>query len=143
MWWGWAAFAWLTNTQGYKPDEVVLFGESLGGGVASDLATKHPVKGLVLCGTYTTIRDAAAYRYPWVPCHLVMSATFDSRSKLPQVHCPVLVMHGTDDRTIPYWQGEALYAAANEPKRFIRLEGCGHCEWCRDDTWAAVRELVR
>jgi hypothetical protein len=138
-----AAFGWLTKTKGYAVGEVVLFGESLGGGVASELATKQPVKGLVMCCTYTSVPDAAAYRYPWLPCHLVMSAKFDSRSKLPQVHCPVLVMHGTDDRTIPYWQGEELFATANEPKRFIRIDGCGHCEWCNAETWAAVGELLQ
>lgn len=138
-----AAFGWLTETQGYAAEEIVLFGESLGGGVASELATKHPVRGLVLCCTYTTIQDAAAYRYPWLPCHLAMSNRYDTVGKLPRVNCPVLVMHGTEDRTIPYRQGEALFAAANEPKRFIKLEGAGHCECCTDEAWAAVRELVR
>jgi len=138
-----AAFDWLT-AKGFAPDEVVLFGESLGGGVASKLATEHPVRGLVMCCTYTTIRDAAAFRYPWLPCHLVMSAEFDSRSRLPRVNCPVVVIHGTNDRTIPYWQGEGLFAAANEPKKFVGLDGCGHCEWQHDERcWQAVRELVK
>jgi pimeloyl-ACP methyl ester carboxylesterase len=139
-----AAFAWLTETKGYAPGEVLLFGESLGGGVASELATKRPVRGLVLSGTYTSLPDAAAYRYPWLPCHLVMSARFESVKKLPNVTCPVLVMHGTEDRTIPYWQGEALFAAANQPKEFIRLDGAGHCEWTHDERcWQAVRALVK
>lgn len=138
-----AAFAWLM-AKGFAPEEVVLFGESLGGGVASKLATEHPVRGLVMCCTYTTIRDAAAHRYPWLPCHLVMSAEFDSRSRLPQVNCPVLVIHGTNDRTIPYWQGEGLYAAANEPKQFVGLDGASHCEWQHDERcWQAVRKLMR
>lgn len=138
-----AAFEWLLG-KGFAPDELVLFGESLGGGVASELATKHPVRGLVLCGTYTTIRDAAAHRYPWLPCHAVMSATFDSKAKLSRVNCPVVVMHGTADRTIPFWQGEALFAAANEPKEFVRLDDCGHCEWAHDlRCWQAVARLLR
>ena len=139
-----AAFAWLTESKGYAPGEVVLFGESLGGGVASELATKHPVRGLVMCCTYSSVPDAAAHRYPWLPCHLVMSARFESVNKLPRVNCPVVVMHGTEDRTIPFWQGEALFAAANEPKEFIRLDGCGHCEWTHDEQcWQGVRKLVK
>ncbi len=139
-----AAFAWLTDTKGFSPGEVVLFGESLGGGVASELATKHPFRGLVMCFTYTTIPDAAAHRYPWLPCHLVMSARFESVNKLPRVKCPVVVMHGTRDAVIPYWQGEALFVAAPEPKAFVRLEGATHCEWTHDERcWQAVRELVR
>lgn len=138
-----AAFAWLTETQGYKPDEVVLFGESLGGGVASELATKRSAKGLVMCCTYTTIRDAAAHRFFWLPCHLVMSAEFDSLNKMGRVNCPVVVIHGTADDNIPFRQGEALYAAANEPKRFVPLEGARHCEWCYEESWKSVRELFR
>jgi hypothetical protein len=138
-----AAFAWLL-TQGFSPGEVVLFGESMGGGVASELATKHAVRGLVMCYTYTSIPDAAAHRYPWLPCHAMMSAQFESVKKLPRVSCPVVVMHGTADRTIPYWQGEALYAAANEPKQFIGLDGAPHCEWRHDERcWQAVRGLFR
>jgi pimeloyl-ACP methyl ester carboxylesterase len=137
-----AAFGWLL-AKGFAPGEVVLFGESLGGGVASELATKQPVRGLVMCSTYTTIRDAAAHRFPWLPCHLVMSARFDSVANMPNVNCPVVVIHGTADDNIPYWQGEALFAAANEPKRFVRVDGGRHCEWCHDEVWQAMRELIR
>ena len=73
-----AAFAWLTDAKGFAPGEVVLFGESLGGGVASKLATEHPVRGLVMCCTYTTMPDAAAHRYWWLPC-LMRFSTFISR----------------------------------------------------------------
>ena len=138
-----AAFGWLT-AKGFRPEEVVLFGESLGGGVASELATKHAVRGLVMCCTYSSVPDAAAHRYPWLPCHLVMSAKFESVKKLPNVTCPVVVIHGTDDRTIPYRQGEVLFAVANEPKEFVSLGGCGHCEWTHDERcWQAVRGLLR
>jgi uncharacterized protein len=134
-----AAFDWLL-AKGYAAGEVVLFGESLGGGVASELATKHPVRGLVMCGTYTTMPDAAAHRFPWLPCHLVMSARFESVKRMPNITCPVVVMHGTADQTVPYRQGEALFAAANEPKRFVRLDGAAHCRWQHDvDAWEAVR----
>lgn len=137
-----AAFDWLT-AKGFAPGEVVLFGESLGGGVASELATKQPVRGLVMCCTYTTIRDAAAHRFFWLPCHQVMSARFDSLGNMPRVNCPVVVIHGTADDTIPCGQGEALFEAANEPKRLVRLEGARHCQWCYPESWQAVRELLR
>lgn len=138
-----AAFAWLIAQKGYEPGDVMLFGESLGGGVAAELAAKQPVKGLILCCTYTSMPDAAAHRFPWLPCHLVMSARFPTERTLPRVSCPVLVIHGTADDRIPYWQGERLYSAANEPKRFVRLDGAGHCQWSTPDTWRELREMMR
>lgn len=138
-----AAMAWLADVKGVPAGEVVLFGESLGGGVASELAVRHPVRGLALVFTFTTLPDAAAHRFPFLPCHLLMSTRFDSVGKLPLVSCPVVVVHGTADDRIPYPQAEALFAAANEPKRLVRLDGAGHCEWLDPEVWAALRELVR
>ena len=139
---GEAALGWLKE-KGIPADEVVLFGESLGGGVAAELAVWHPPRALVLCSTYTSLPDAATHRYPWLPCHLLMSNRFDTAGKLPRLTCPVVVTHGTADGTIPYRQGERLYAAANEPKEFVSLTGGGHGDWSRAETWAAVRKAMR
>ncbi len=139
---GEAALAWLI-TNGFPMSDVTFFGESLGGGVAAELAVRHPPRALVLCSTYTSLPDAAAYRFWWLPCHLMMSTRFDSVGKLPRVRCPVLVVHGTADTTIPYSQGQGLYEAANEPKAMLTLDRYGHCDWQRAETWDAMRKTMR
>jgi fermentation-respiration switch protein FrsA (DUF1100 family) len=104
----------------------VLIGESLGTGVAVDLATRHEHRALVLLCPFTTLPAAAKSRFPFLPTHTFMRTRFDSLAKIGGCPRPLFVAHGTDDSTVPFWQGEALFAAANEPKEFLRLDGLGH-----------------
>jgi uncharacterized protein len=121
-----AAYAWVTTEGKVPPGRVVLLGESLGSGVAVDLATRHDHRALVLMCPFTSLPAAARSHYPFLPTHTLMRSRFDSLSKIGRCPRPLLVAHGTDDRVVPYWQGEALFAAANEPKEFLRLEGYHH-----------------
>jgi uncharacterized protein len=123
---GEAAYRWLTETADVPANRIVLFGESLGGGVAVELATRHDHRALVLVYTFTSLPAAAKYHYPWLPVFTFMRCRFDNLAKIGRCHRPVLIAHGTNDRVVPFSQGEALYAAANEPKEFLRLEGAGH-----------------
>jgi pimeloyl-ACP methyl ester carboxylesterase len=137
-----AALDWLQAAD-IPADRVVLLGESLGGGVAVELASRRDCRAVVLVCTYTTLPAAAATRFWFLPCDALMSNRFDSVAKLKRVKCPVLVAHGTADDRIPFAQGEALFAAANEPKRFVRLDGCGHGGWNCLAFFTAAREFVR
>jgi hypothetical protein len=136
-----AAFDWLAGRH-VRPDQVVLLGESLGGGVAVELGTRYGCEAVVLVNTFTTLPDAAAHRMPWLPCGL-MRNRFDSVGKLGRVRSPVLVAHGTADDRISLRQGEALFAAANEPKRFVRLDGRGHGDWACEELFAELRGFFR
>lgn len=121
-----AAYRWLTAGAKVPPGRIVLLGESLGGGVAVELATRHDHRALVLLYTFTSLPAAAKYHYPWLPTHTLMRTRFDNLPKLPRCPRPVFVAHGTADEVIPFRHGEELFAAAGEPKAFVRLDGFTH-----------------
>jgi hypothetical protein len=118
-----AAWTWLTGARGVKPGDVVLFGESLGGAVASWLAVRHPPRALVLASTFTSITDLGAEVYPFLPVRLISRIRYDSRANLRSIRAPVLIMHSREDDLIPFSHGQKLFEAANEPKQFLELAG--------------------
>lgn len=122
---GEAAYA-KARELGVPPDRIFLFGESLGTGVAIALATKHPVGGLVLEAPYSSTADVASSIYWYVPVRLLMRDQFLSDERVKSVRAPIFIMHGEDDRVVPIRFGEKLFAAANEPKEFLRVPGAGH-----------------
>jgi uncharacterized protein len=119
-----AAYDWLAGP--YESQRIVLYGESLGSGVAVRLATERPVGGLILDAPYTSTAAVASRRYPLVPVSWLMHDQYRSVEIIGRVKAPILVMHGTADRIIPFVFGEELFAAAPEPKRFVRFDGAGH-----------------
>lgn len=121
-----AARAWLAERAQVKESEIVLLGESLGGGVAVDLAAGEGARGLILESTFTSLPDVAARSMPWIPVHWLMRNRLDSRAKIGKYHGPLLQSHGDRDEVIPYALGEQLFAAANEPKTFLTLPGASH-----------------
>jgi fermentation-respiration switch protein FrsA (DUF1100 family) len=120
-----AAWRWLTQTRAIPAREIVVFGESLGGGVSSWLASRYAPRALVLASTFTSAIDLGAELYPFLPVRLISRFRYDTLGRLAEVHVPVLVIHSRTDEVIPYSHGERLYAAANEPKAFLEIEG-GH-----------------
>ena len=123
---GEAAYKWLTEERNVPPGRVILCGQSLGGGPAVELATKHDHRALVLIYTFTSLPAAAKYHYPFLPTHTLMRTRFDNLSKIGGCPRPVFLIHGTDDRVIPFSHSEQLHAAANAPKQLLRIEGFGH-----------------
>lgn len=106
---------------------VVLYGESLGSGVAVELASERDVAGLILDAPFTSTADVAKLTYWYVPVELLMKDQFRSIDRIGRVRAPLLVLHGERDRLIPIAQGERLHeAAASQPKRFVRLRDAGH-----------------
>jgi fermentation-respiration switch protein FrsA (DUF1100 family) len=118
-----AAFDWLLANH-YTPAQIVIHGESLGSAVAVDLASRRACAGLVLEAPFTSAGEVAGTILPVVG-PLVMR-DFDSRSKIGRVHAPLLLIHGDRDEVIPYRLGQALFAAAPEPKTFWTVPGSGH-----------------
>jgi pimeloyl-ACP methyl ester carboxylesterase len=109
-----------------KPRYIV--GHSLGGAIAVDLAVRNPqASGLVIEATFTSVREMiASQRWWYTPATFLLTQEFDSLSKIGRVKMPVMVVHGTEDRVVPYEMGEKLYELAPAPKRFIRVEGGSH-----------------
>jgi fermentation-respiration switch protein FrsA (DUF1100 family) len=119
-----AAYDWLA--QRVSPERIVLYGESLGTGVAIRLAAERPVAGIILDAPYTSMADIAKIAYWFVPVAWLMHDQFRSIDIIGQVRAPLLMLHGERDGVIPIALGEGLFAAALEPKRFLRLPGVDH-----------------
>jgi hypothetical protein len=115
----------LLRQEGASAERVIYLGESLGGAIALKLAVDSPPLGLVLRSTFTSVRALARLHYPVVPRAFVPDA-YPSLERVPQLRCPVLVIHGERDDIAPFSHGEALFAAAPEPKQFHRVPGAGH-----------------
>lgn len=125
---GLAAGRWLAERVGCRPDELVVVGRSLGGGVATAIAAEQGAAALVLQSTFTRLIDAAAHHYPWAPVRLLMRNRFDSLARLNRYSGPVFVSHGTGDNVVPFEQGRRLYESAAGRKEFVQLNGLGHNE---------------
>jgi fermentation-respiration switch protein FrsA (DUF1100 family) len=117
-----AAFAWLRQ-RGFSGEHVIAFGESLGGGVVSELALREPLGGIVLQSTFTSIPDIGAEVFPWLPVRWINTIKYDTRAKLPRIKTPVLVMHSREDTLARFAHAEANFAAANAPKLLWELSG--------------------
>ena len=117
-----AAYRWLQQ-RGFAAENIILFGESLGGGVVADLANRLACGGVVLQSTFTSISDVGAELFPWLPVRWLAHIKYDTLSKLPHIKVPVLVMHSPADRLIRFAHSQKNFNAANEPKLFCELEG--------------------
>ncbi len=117
-----AAYGWLRR-KGFAPANIIALGESLGGGVASELALREPVGGLILQSTYTSVTDLGAELFPWLPVRWIATIKYDTHNKLPRVRVPVLVMHSRLDSLIGFHHAEKNLAVANEPKLLWEIAG--------------------
>ena len=122
-----AAFEFL-GASGVKSQDIILYGESLGSGVAVQVATKQKVGGIILDAPYTSLADAGARIYPYLPVRLAIADHYDSVSVIKKIQAPLLIVHGTHDTVIPIELGRELFEAAIEPKKFVELKGAGHSD---------------
>jgi uncharacterized protein len=129
-----AAYDYLVSEMGVSHDNIILYGESIGGAVSVELAHSRSVKGLITESTFTSVKDMAHMAFPLIP-YFVFSSRFDSISKISDIKCKKLVIHSIDDEIVPFSQGERLFAAASEPKQFLRIRG-GH----NTAFWDSVKE---
>lgn len=114
-----------TQALGYPAGRIVVFGESLGGAVATQLAAIRQPAALVLASTFTSVPDLGAEIYPWLPIRLLARIRYDSRDRLPHLNSPVLVIHSRNDDIIPFAHGQRLFEMARAPKQFLEIQG-GH-----------------
>ncbi|MEW5915709.1 MAG: alpha/beta hydrolase [Gemmatimonadota bacterium] len=139
-----AAYAYLTDSLGVAPSRIVIYGHSLGSGVATHLANRVQAAGLILEGAFTAAADRGQELYPWLPVRLLSSNDFDSIGRIRGITMPKLFIHATDDEIIPYAHGERLFAAAEPPKSFLTVRG-GHehaFETDRERYYTAVRAFA-
>jgi hypothetical protein len=120
-----AAWDYLTTARGVPASRILIFGESLGGAVAIDLASKVSACGLVVQSSFTSIADMATELLPFVP-HFMLRTKMDSLSKITGVSCPKLFIHSQADEIIPYRLGRRLFDAAHAPKQFYEVKDAPH-----------------
>ena len=120
-----ATYDWMVGTRGIDPAHIVIFGHSLGSGVATHLAARVEAAGLVIEGAFTSIPDVGAERYPWLPVRWLARERFASLERADSIAMPKLVLHAEDDTAIPFAMGQRLFGAFTAPKTFVTLTG-GH-----------------
>lgn len=128
-----AIWKYAVRDRKIDPSRIILFGESLGGGVATLLASElceqnTPPAGLILRSTFSSLVDAASSHFPWIPVSLLLWDRYPNQRLIGNISCPILMIHGTADRIVPFELGEKLFAAAPDnsasgiPKRFVKIE---------------------
>ncbi len=153
-----ARIAWNYTTQdrNVSPDRIILYGESLGGAVATGLAADlceagTPPAGLILRSTFSSLVDAGAYHYPWLPVRWALVDRYPAIERISQVTCPILQLHGTGDRIMPINLGRRLYQAGPEhsssgiAKEFVELSAAGHNDVtvvAKNQLQAAIRRYL-
>jgi uncharacterized protein len=126
----------------YPPERLVLYGESLGTGVAVALAAEHKVGKVILESPFTSAVDIGAASYPFLPVRLLMRDRFRSDERIAKVTAPVLVLHGERDTVVPIGYGERLYALISAPKKFVRFREGHHSDLDSHGAQAAVRDFL-
>ncbi|UCC17814.1 MAG: alpha/beta hydrolase, partial [Dehalococcoidales bacterium] len=118
-----AAWKYLVAERHIDPGKIIVFGRSLGGGVASYIASRFSPGVLILESTFSSLPEVAASRFPYFPVRLIMKIKYPTSEYLAKVKCPVLIIHSRDDEEIPYSQGQKLYEMAADPKEFLEIKG--------------------
>lgn len=124
------AWQYLVEERQIPPEQIYLYGHSLGGAVAIELATSHPnAAGIIVESSFTSMRQMVDYQYPvfnLLPINLLLTQRFDSLSKVRSLSMPILLIHGLSDRAVPPYMSESLYEAAPEPKQLFLVPDADH-----------------
>ena len=118
-----AAWRYLIEERQVNPNEIVVFGRSLGGAVASWLAQSQTPEALILESTFTSLPDIAATVYPYIPVRLLLRFKYNTAEYLARINCPLLIVHSRDDEIMPFSHGRQLFEMAKEPKKFLEITG--------------------
>ena len=140
-----AALSYLKQRYGLDSDNIVYFGHSLGTAIALELATSHNPAGLVLVSPFASVRDMSRLVFPLLPSSWLVRNKYNSLAHVPKARCPVLILHGEQDETVPIAQARKLFDYANPPKRFQLLPRAAHndtFEQGGEDYWGALKEFL-
>jgi hypothetical protein len=143
-----AAWNYLTDVQQIPPERIFLYGQSLGGAIAIELATHKPeVAGVIVESSFTSIEGMVDFISPYrlLPIDWLLTQRFDSLSKVRSLQSPILFIHGTADRTVPAWMSRSLYAATTAPKALLLVPHAGHnniAEIGGEMYWQAIEDFI-
>ncbi len=118
-----AAYQWLTEEKKISPEDIIIFGRSLGGSIAAQLARKVEARSLIIESGFTSYVDIGRKFYPYMPVRWFARFSYKTIDYLSDVRCPVMIIHSRNDDVVPFEFGLELYEAANEPKEFVEIFG--------------------
>jgi len=120
-----SAIRWL-KSKGVKENNIIIYGESLGTGVATEIAQNKNFAGIILESPFTSMVDAGKNKYPYLPVRLLLKDKYESNKKLKNINIPILIMHGKVDNIVPFNMGKKMYELANNPKYYYFSEYDDH-----------------
>jgi len=139
---GESAINWLKR-KGLKDNDIVLYGESLGTGIAIHIAQNHKFAGVILESPFTSMVDAAKNVYPYFPIRFLLKDKYESDKKIKNLKSPILIMHGKEDKIVPFWMGKKMYKLANEPKYSYFSEKDNHMMEYNEKMILVLKEYLK
>jgi uncharacterized protein len=118
-----AAWSYLINDKKINPENIIIFGRSLGAAIASQLATKQKPVALIMESAFQSVPDLAAQIYPFLPVRWLSRFQYNNQKNIKIVNCPVLFIHSRQDEIIPFNHGEKLFEVSKQPKQFLEIQG--------------------
>ena len=123
-------------------NDIILYGESLGTGVATELASNNKFAGVILESPFTSIADAAKIYYPYLPINILLKDRYDSKNKIKKINSPILIMHGKKDNIVPQKMGLELFKIANNPKFSYFPDNDDHMMEYNDELLLKIKDFI-
>ena len=136
-----SAIKWL-KSKGIKENNIIIYGESLGTGVATEIAQKKNFAGIILESPFTSMIDAGKDKYPYLPVRLLLKDKYESDKKIKNINSPILIMHGKVDNIVPFHMGKKMYELANEPKYSYFSEYDDHMMEFNEKLLKALKKFI-
>ena len=135
------AVKWL-NDKGVATENIILYGESLGTGVAVEIGQTNKFNSIILESPYTSMEKAAKIYYPYLPVKLLLKDKYNSEKKIKNIKTPILIMHGKRDNIVPFYMGKRLFEIANKPKKFLQVEEDDHMLTFNDNLLSEIKNFI-
>ena len=128
--------------EGVSPRDIVIFGESIGTGVAAQVAVQRRARALILDSPYTSFVDVARLRFPYLPVDLLLLDRYESKTYIANIGMPLLILHGEADEVVPVAMGREMFKLAREPKRIVTFPGAKHLFHADQGSFDRMREFL-
>ena len=139
---GLSAINWIID-QGVKEEDIILYGESLGTGIATELAQHKNFAGVILETPFTSMINAAKEFYPYIPVNILLKDRYENYKKIKNINIPILIMHGEKDKIVPFKMGKKMYQLANEPKYFYFTKHDDHMMIYDDQLLSVLKDFIQ
>ena len=136
-----SAIEWLKN-KGINENNIIVYGESLGTGITTEISQNKNFAGLILESPFTSMIDAGKDKYPYLPVKFLLKDKYESDKKIKNIKSPILVMHGKVDKIVPFYMGKKIYELANEPKYFYFSEYDDHMMEYNENLLKALKDFI-